>query len=359
MKKRERERDKRLYADGMVAVAVFFSAIMLCYVINQTASGSEDSAYVPLIFVLAVAVISRMTRGYFYGIVSAVMSVFFVNYYFTYPYRAFNFTLSGYPLTFVAMLAVSVIISAASTRIKRQEQLRIEAEKERVRANLLRAVSHDIRTPLTSIIGDSSLLLENSAALSAQQQRTLLTDINEDAKWLVRVVENLLSITRISGDTTIRKEPELAEDVIAETVQKFRKTYPDVALRIGVPEEVVLIPMDAVLIAQVIFNLLENAVLHGKNTSEIFITVTQGIDKAIFSVRDNGGGIAEELLPKLFTADPGSMYKTAPDAKRNMGIGLSVCQSIVEAHGGTLHARNHGGGAEFIFTLPVKGEETA
>ncbi len=358
MRKQEKGRKEQLYADSMVAVTVFFSAIVLCYTINQATRGSEDSAYVPLIFVLAVAVISRLTQGYVYGIVSAVLSVFFVNYYFTYPYRAFNFTLSGYPLTFVAMLAVSVIISAASTRIKRQEQLRIEAEKERVRANLLRAVSHDIRTPLTSIVGDSSLLLENSAALSAQQQKTLLTDINEDAKWLVRVVENLLSITRISGDTSIRKESELAEDVIAETVQKFRKTYPDVALNIRVPEEIVLIPMDAVLIGQVIFNLLENAVLHGENTSCIDISVTLGVDKVIFSVHDNGGGIAEELLPQLFTATFGAMYKSAPDAKRNMGIGLSVCQSIIEAHGGTLSARNRSGGAEFIFTLPIK-EETA
>ena len=356
MEKREKGRKEQLYADSMVAVTVFFSAIVVCYTINQATRGSEDSAYVPLIFVLAVAVISRLTQGYFYGIVSAVLSVFFVNYYFTYPYRAFNFTLSGYPLTFVAMLAVSVIISAASTRIKRQEQLRIEAEKERVRANLLRAVSHDIRTPLTSIIGDSSLLLESGESLSEEQEKTLLTDIHEDAEWLVRVVENLLSITRISGDTTIQKEPELAEDVIAETVQKFRKTYHDVTVNVRVPEEIVLIPMDAVLIAQVIFNLLENAVLHGKNTTCIDIAVSLGIEKAIFSVCDNGGGIPEEILSRLFKADFGAMYKASPDARRNMGIGLSVCQSIVEAHGGRLSARNRRGGAEFIFTLPLGGQ---
>ena len=356
-KKNRNDTYRQWYDDTLIAVTVFFSAIALCFILNEVTGYEENTHYVPLVFVLAVAVISRLTSGYFHGILTSFLSVFFVNYYFTYPYRAFNFTLSGYPLTFVSMLAVSLIISAASTRIKRQEELRIAAEKERIRANLLRAVSHDIRTPLTSIVGSSALLSERGAALSEADRAALLTDIHDDAQWLVRVVENLLSVTRISGETKLQKEPELAEDVTAEATQKLLKLYPNVRVNVSVPEEVVLIPMDAVLIVQVLFNLLENAVLHGKETTEVRITVTRGIDNAVFSVWDDGGGIAESILPHLFDGSYGQMWKSAPDARRNMGIGLSVCASIVEAHGGKLRARNREGGAEFIFTLPMEGTD--
>jgi len=154
---------------------------------------------VNLIFVLAVATISRWTEGYFWGIFSAVSGVLFVNYVFTYPYWEFNFTITGYPFTFLAMLTVSMMISALNTQIKKQERLRIETEKEAVRANLLRAMSHDIRTPLTSIVGNTAAILENEDSFSPEQKRRLLEDVNEDAQWLIRMVENLLSITRMSG----------------------------------------------------------------------------------------------------------------------------------------------------------------
>ena len=356
-KEKRSETYRQRYDDTLISVTVFFAAIALCFILNEVTGYEGNTYYVPLVFVLAVAVISRLTSGYFHGILTSFLSVFFVNYYFTYPYRAFNFTLSGYPLTFVSMLAVSLIISAASTRIKRQEELRVEAEKERIRANLLRAVSHDIRTPLTSIVGSSSLLLDRGNALPEAERVALLSDVHDDALWLVRVVENLLSVTRLSGESDLQKEPELAEDVVAEAVLKYKKTYADIPVSVTVPEEVVLIPMDAVLITQVLFNLLENAAIHGKNVTDIRITVTLGVRDAIFSVRDNGGGIPADVLPHLFDGSFGHMWKPAPDAKRNMGIGLSVCASIVEAHGGKLHARNRDGGAEFIFTLPLEASK--
>lgn len=147
------------------------------------------------VFVLAVLLISRLTTGYLYGLIAAVSGVVCVNFIFTYPYWAVNFTIAGYPLTFFTFLMVSVITCTLTTQARQQERLRSENEKEKMRANLLRSVSHDIRTPLTSIVGSTSAVLENPG-LSVEERQELLEDARDEAQWLIRVVENLLSITR-------------------------------------------------------------------------------------------------------------------------------------------------------------------
>ena len=190
--------------DAIFTALLLGIAAAICFVLRSI---DETGSFTLLIFVLAVAIISRFTEGYFWGVFSSLFGVVCVNF----PFWAFNFTLTGYPLTFLTMLAVSLIISAMNTKIKKQERLRTEAERETMRANLLRAMSHDIRTPLTSIVGNTSAILENGDTLSAEQKRELLRDVNEDAQWLIRMVENLLSITRISGEqTAISKEYEAA-----------------------------------------------------------------------------------------------------------------------------------------------------
>ena len=348
-------RNRRLFLQDLVAsTVIFLSAIICCFVINQSSAESADSGHVPLIFVLAVALISRMTDGYFFGALGSLISVFFVNYFFTYPYWAFNFTISGYPLTFFSLLAVSLIISAATTQIKQQDAIRAKAEQEALRANLLRAVSHDIRTPLTSIIGSSSALLEHGSSFSEEDCRRMLGSINEDAHWLVRVVENLLSITRISGQTNISKEAELIEDVIAESIHKFRKNS-TVTIEAHIPQEVLLVPMDAILVEQVLLNLMENSVRHG-GASKIDISAEPYGASALIRVRDNGCGIPREKLSTLFDGVHGNIGSSESDSKRNMGIGLSVCRSIIRAHGGEMTAGNLDCGAEFVFTLPLEEE---
>ena len=232
-----------------------------------------------------------------------------------------------------------------TTKIKQQEQFRMESEREKMRANLLRSVSHDIRTPLTSIIGSTSAILE-TPDLSLEQQHQLLEDVRDDAQWLVRVVENLLSITRMGEDTRITKQPEAAEEVLGEVARKFRKHYPGVKISVAVPDELLIVPMDAILIEQVMTNLLENAVRHGKNTTHIALSVHQ-----------DGGGIPPKLLPVLFSGTLRHSDTPTGDGKRNMGLGLSVCNAIVRAHGGTMHAQNKDGGAEFIFCLPMIEKE--
>ena len=319
----------------------------------------ENSANIAMIYILALVLVSRFTAGYRYGIVCSLFAVICVNYFFTYPYFRINFTLTGYPITFIGMLAITLLTSTMPSHLARQamliaerEKLLVEAEKEKMRANLLRAISHDLRTPLTGIIGNSSLYLENKGNLSDQETEDIITNIYNDSNWLLNMVENLLTVTRIKGDNMrINTSEEPVEEVLAEALQKLQKRYPTQEIRASVPEEFLLIPMDAVLIEQVIINLLENAIVHSGSTEPIELTVTEHPDSVSFSIKDYGVGIPEDHLDELFDGTSYTPSQTA-DARKGMGIGLSICKTIITAHHGTLTGRNHERGAEFIFILP-------
>lgn len=341
--------------DSLTTAAAVALSSAFCGLLSLFADGD---IHVPLIFVLTVLIVSRLTEGYFYGIFTSIAAVFGVNYIFTYPYFAFNFTISGYPLMFLTMLTVSLITSALTTRIKRQEKLRIEAEKEKLRANLLRAISHDLRTPLTSIVGSSSAILENGGRLSDEQKRALLQEVKEDALWLIRMVENLLSITRMGGDAAIRKQTEVLEELVGATVHKFRKSHPSVPLRVSIPDQALFVPMDIILIEQVLMNLLENAAFHGKNLTRVELSAAAAEREVIFSVENDGDPIDAGRLPHLFDGgDPaGAEERGKNGIRRSLGIGLSVCSSIVKAHGGNIFAENvDSGGVRFRFSLPLDG----
>ena len=228
-----------------------------------------------------------------------------------------------------------------------------------MRGNLLRAISHDIRTPLTSIAGSASGILENYHELSEEKVMELLNGIREEAQWLIRIVENLLSITRIGdGSARIDKQEELAEEIVSEAVGKFKKRFPDIQVDAVLPEEPLLVPMDGILIEQVLVNLLENSVLHGNTTVRIRILVTDEEEQVKFSVEDDGEGIKASVLPKMFDGRMEAENPAGSDAKRNMGIGLSVCMTIVKAHKGSMKAENREeGGARVMFWLP-KGMES-
>lgn len=337
----------------MITIGILVFTMIFCFALQRIA---ETDNHVPLLFVMAVLLISRFTDGYVYGIVGSCIAVIGVNWVFTYPYFAIDFSLTGYPLTFVVMLGVACMVSALTTQIKKQEQIRLEAEKEKMRGNLLRAVSHDIRTPLTSIVGAASVLIENGDEIPEQTKAELVEDIRSEAQWLIRIVENLLSITRIdseTGEARIKKQEELVEEIIGSAVLKFKKRFPDMKVNVTMPEDVIMVPMDGILIEQVLVNLLENAAVHGKITTEIRIIVTEDTDSVKISVEDNGNGIKESVLPRIFDGSMQSEDGTESDSKRNMGIGLSVCKTIVKAHKGNMQAENKKeGGARFLFWLP-------
>lgn len=337
----------------LVLVISLGTASMLCAILGKVVT---TDVHVPMIFVLAVLVVALLTEGYFYGILAACVSVIGVNYAFTSPYFKLDFSVYGYPLTFMTMLAVGCAVSTLATRVKEQEKLKLEAEKEKVRANLLRAISHDLRTPLTAISGSINAVLENGSDLDDREKRELLCDAKNDAEWLCRMVENLLSITRISDGAinSIHRDLEVLEEVLSEAVVNFRKKNPYVDISVSVPEDMLFVPMDAMLIEQVLLNLMDNAVFHGETTSRISIKALKDGGFARVSVADNGRGIPKEAQAHLFDGMMKGEDRQSADKKRSMGIGLLVCRTIVEAHGGEISAKNlPEGGAEFTFTMEL------
>ena len=183
--------------DMSITIALLGAAAVFCSMLNTL--GDSDNA-VPLVFVLAVLLTARFTEGYFYGMFASVASVFGVNFAFTYPYFELDFSLTGYPLTFLSMFAVSMVVGMLTEQVKRQSRIEAEAEREKMKANLLRSVSHDLGTPLTAIIGSSTVVLDHYDTLTDEEKMELIDHVRDDAQWLVRLVENILWITRIKDN---------------------------------------------------------------------------------------------------------------------------------------------------------------
>lgn len=347
--------------DSTVTILFLFLGTLLAFWLDQATSNLIDVSFA---YMLAVVIAARFTSRYIYGIIGSVLSIICINFFFTYPYMNLNFTLAGYPVAFFSMLIISSFMSAATTSLKKQsliiadreKQLAL-AEKEKMRANLLRAISHDLRTPLTGIIGSANTYMENTNHLSEQEKLKLITNIQEDANWLLNMVENILTVTRIhTKDAQVTKSLEPIEEVVSEAVQRLQKRIPDAQINVRVPEDFLMIPMDAILIEQVIMNLIENAVMHSHSTQPTDCYVTCDESSVSFHVRDYGVGIPKYKLPDIFNGT-GSSVSTTPDGKKGMGIGLSICKTIVNAHNGTIEAYNMDQGAEFCFSLPREEKE--
>ena len=343
---------------------ILFSVLVFCgsFAVNLLIQKIfTTQTLVPMIFVFGVFLISLKTHGYCCGIVSAIVSVFAVNFAFTYPYYAFDFFVEESIFSAVIMLIIAISTSTLNIRIREQEMLRVreqeklrsESEKERMRGNLLRAISHDLRTPLTSIYGSSSTLISKYNALPKEQQLKLLGEIQEDSEWLIRMVENLLSVTRIDdAKVEVVKTPTVLDELIDSVLMKFSKKHPNQKVITRIPDDFVDIPVDSILIEQVLLNLLENAVFHAKGMTELILSVSLVGDKAVFEVSDNGCGIPEEALDRIFAGSYEKSAAPVDGTRSNMGIGLSVCAAIVKAHGGKISAENRpGGGAVFRFSL--------
>jgi len=227
-----------------------------------------------------------------------------------------------------------------------------------MRANLLRAISHDLRTPLTTIYGSSSALLDNYNEFSDEQSKKILAGIKEDSQWLNGMVENLLSITRLDGaNVNIIKTDTVLDELIDSILVKFAKRYPEQKVNIDIPEDFVVIPMDPLLIEQVAINILENAVQHAKGMTKLSLTVFTNSNKAVFEIMDNGCGIPDEKIEHIFTGYYSKDNVPSDGNRKNAGIGLSVCASIIKAHGGEIRAESlKGRGCVFRFALDLEDD---
>jgi two-component system sensor histidine kinase KdpD len=351
------ERLKRLLKEFLISAGILAAAFLICLLMQNL---FHTQSLIPAVFVLAVFLIALVTRGYAWGMLSSLVSVLAVNYAFTFPYFHFNFSVPESLLSAVIMLAVTVLTGMLTTKLKAQERIRAEGEREKMRANLLRAVSHDLRTPLTSIYGSCSAIMENYDRLSPERRRKLLGEIREDAEWLIQMVENLLSVTRIGGgQVNIIKTPTVLEELIDAVLIRFQKRYPGQMVEVSIPDEFVSIPMDAMLIEQVLTNLLENAEKHAEGMKRLWLSVTLSEGRAVFEVADDGCGIPRERLDGLFQGRPEKGEPASDGRRDNAGIGLSVCAAIIKAHGGDIYAGNRkGGGMIFGFSLELEEEES-
>lgn len=338
--------------------------------------GENNSA---LVFVLAVTMISLLTSGYAYGIAASIIGALCINIYFMEPYESFSLSRTGYPVAMLSMVAISCVVCALTARVKKQateavrrekkakalyeqnerlnaEKAAIQLESERVaiRENILRAVSHDLRTPLTAISGTVSVLLESPEV--SEKNIAMLSDIKQDADSLIVMVENLLSVTRVQDDTMpLKKREDLLEEVAGDALLTVRRRFPDCRVELDLPEDILYLPMDPLLVRQVMVNLLENAIRHSGDTEHIRMRLLRQEDQAVVEVRDRGRGLSPEVLQAVRT---GEAMPLTGDATRGMGIGLSVCQSIIKAHGGFFTAENDpSGGAVFRFGLPTEGAQ--
>mgnify|MGYP005963289769 FL=1 len=234
-----------------------------------------------------------------------------------------------------------------------KEKNAVLAKNEQLRADLLRAISHDLRTPLCSISGNADMLLSNSNRLDETTKHQIYTDIYDDSEWLIGVVENLLSITRLNdGRLKFKFTDQLLDEVISESLRHISRKHDDYKI-VADCEELVLTRMDVRLIIQVLVNLIDNAIKYTPSGSVICIRGIKKDGKAQISVEDDGPGIPEEMKPHIF-----EMFYTGKttvmDSHRSLGLGLALCHSIIEAHNGTLILTDHDPhGCNFIFTLPL------
>lgn len=236
--------------------------------------------------------------------------------------------------------------------IEEQLSLKEETVKERYRSNLLRAISHDLRTPLTGIMGTSEMIMGINNHNESYQ---LANEIYNDAKWLYLMVENILSLTRVQeGKLYIHKEFEPIEEIIGSAIYRMTRNKKDVNIEVKVPDNVLMVPVDARLIEQVIINLLDNAIKHDAHQIEI-----QAYEKenwAYMIVEDNGQGFKENELQKIFEMFYVGDREVNVDSNKGVGLGLTICKAIIEAHGGRINAKNcqeHQGG-EFCIELPME-----
>lgn len=315
----------------------------------------DTKTLIPMLFVLGVFFVALKTHGYFWSFTASFLSVLLVNYTFTYPYYAFDLISPECVSSALVMMLVSTLTSTLTARVKQEQMVKAEGERERMRANLLRAVSHDLRTPLTTIYGSSSAIIENYDSLSKEQRLKLLGEMRQDSEWLIRMVENLLSVTRIDGgNVQLTKHPTVLEELIDAVLVKFHKYYPEQVIEVTIPEELVIIPMDAMLIEQVLINILENAIHHAKGMTKLSLDVTIKNNQAVFCISDDGCGIPEDRLNSVFSGYSGQETFPTDGSRNNMGIGLSVCSTIIKAHGSEIYVKNNTlGGASFIFALQL------
>ena len=361
-----------VWRDAQITVGFLACAALLA----SLAEGGGVAGYLLPIYLLAVLGLSLTTSHWGYGVAGALVGAFAIDLVHTPPRLFLSFSTDSV-VALLILLAAALPTGLLIVRLKGQATAALEGEKragalakialerekraeslaqgETTRAALLRSISHDLRTPLTGIMGASATLLEGREMQEAAKSR-LLVDIRKSAQWLLRMVENILTLTRLSTETVRpRKGAQSAEEALSQAVSIVRARFPNCRISVRLPDQPLLAPIDLTLVSQVLINLLENAVRYSPEGEPVLVTLSRAGDFAQFEVTDSGRGIPPQMLDRLFS--PQKQPDQNEDKLAGAGVGLSICQTIVEAHGGVIQGQNREeGGARFTFQLPLEEE---
>ena len=287
---------------------------------------------VTMVYLLCVLLISIFTNGYIWSVAGSLVSVI--------------------------MLAASMLTGTLASKLKKHvrmsEQAAYREKTLQLRANLLRTISHDLRTPLTSISGNANNLMYNYDKLDNDTREQIFTDIYDDSEWLISLVENILFVTRFEdGTVTLNMSDQLIDEVIAEALKHINRKSCEHKIHVDCGKELLLVKMDARLIIQVIINIVDNAIKYTQEGSDIYIKARKEDRYVIISIEDNGAGIPDDMKENVFDTFFTCNNEIA-DNRRSLGLGLSLCKTIINAHGSELELRdNTPHGCIFEFKLQL------
>ena len=361
-KKKKKNAYISVLKDFGISLIILAAATIAGYLFKL--GGLTDSNII-MLYIIAVLVISILTSKIYYCLGSSIVGVLVFNYLFTYPDFSFSAHDAGYPVTFLTMFITALIAGTLANKLKRntliaeqnareKEEAALLAQNEQLRANMLRTISHDLRTPLTSISGNASTLISGGTALDETARQQIYTDIFSESMWLIEMVENLLYATRIEdGRMQLNISVEILDDIVQEAVRHTERTHPKRNIIVDMLDEIIPVMADANLIVQVIVNLMDNAVKYSDENSDVTVTVRRENAYAVISVSDHGTGISDEEKEKVF-----DMFYTggsrSSDSRRSLGLGLALCRSIITSHDGTISVSdNIPNGTVVSFTLPI------
>lgn len=252
-----------------------------------------------------------------------------------------------------AILGEAALALEKETLREEQQKISLEMQQEQLRANLLRAISHDLRTPLTSISGNAKLLMGSENTLTIDKKNELSTCIYDDSMWLINLVENLLSITKLDGNVQLDLSVNIMDEVVVEAVKHVDRHLEQHDFKLELSDEILAVKMDASLMIQVLVNIINNAVKYTPVDSKITLQTRREDDKVVVEVLDDGPGISDDAKMKVFDLFY-TTENTQVDSNRGLGLGLSLCKSIIVAHGGKIYVRdNHPRGVGIVITLPL------
>jgi len=322
--------------------------VFIMTLFGECVKRSLEPANLVMFYLLAV-VIAAIRWGQGPAIMTSILSVLSFDFFLVPPYLTLNVTDIQYIFTFIAFLIVGVVVSTLASKTREQV---IQRQTEKLQTALLNSISHDLRTPLSSITGSLTALLDGSSGLDDKTRRELLETACEESDCLNRLVGNLLDMTRMeAGALKVSRKPCELRDVLGTSLEQLKEKIGPRNIRIDIPRDLPEVPMDFSFMMKVFFNVIDNALKYSPGDTSIDIKATSLKDKIKIEIKDQGLGIPESDLTRIFD----KFYRVVrPQQVTGTGLGLSICKGIVEAHSGEIAARNNpDNGATFTITLPL------